>query len=163
MELLQLLCTQSATILRPCPHVPKRNFFSLLACFQEYLHLNGPIVNDATCYSSYTRPIGGAWNLPTSVFHDMQHPTKHCFILSTAPHGNITPQQLSDECAKSFTVFTLIYKFPNSKSTLDPMEHAGTTMIHGGPTSQCTELRGSIANSLVPETTENPQSSLSMP
>lgn len=85
--------------------------------------------------------------------------TKHCFRLSTAPHGNITPQQLSDERANSFTVFTLGYKFPNSKSKLDPMGHAGTTIIHGGPTSQCTELRGSVANSLVPETTGNPQSS----
>ena len=49
--------------LRPCPHVLKWSLFPpyFLASFQEYLCPNGSIVKDC---SSYSRPIGCAWNSP---------------------------------------------------------------------------------------------------
>ena len=43
---------------------PTRGSLSSLASFQEHLHPNRSTVNDSTCCSSYSRPIGSAWNSP---------------------------------------------------------------------------------------------------
>ena len=54
-ELIQAMSTRTKTIFLPP---------SSSASFQEYLRPNGSIVNDSTRCSSYSRPIGGAWNSP---------------------------------------------------------------------------------------------------
>ena len=48
-------------------HMYQKNLFfppSSLASFQEYSHTKGSAENDSTSCSSYSRPIGGAYNSP---------------------------------------------------------------------------------------------------
>ena len=56
----------------------------------------------------------------------------------------------------------LVSKYPRSRSDGPSEGRAGTSSIHGGPTSQTTGCKASTVNILVAETIGHPRGSLSM-
>ncbi|KAK3515693.1 hypothetical protein QTP70_028532 [Hemibagrus guttatus] len=69
-------------------------------------------------------------------------------------------QEWFDEHNNEFEVLTWPPNFPRSQSNRASVGCAGQTRpIHGGPTSQLRELKGSAANILVPDTTAHLQGS----
>ncbi|MCI4375370.1 hypothetical protein PGIGA_G00108680 [Pangasianodon gigas] len=93
----------------------------------------------------------------------------HPFIATVSPNGSGLFQQDNVPCYTAKIVqewfeehdrvqdVDLASKFPRSQSHRASVGCAGqTSLIHGGPTSQLTGLKGSAANVLVPDTTAQP-------
>ena len=89
---------------------------SALASFQEYLRPNGSIVNDSTCCSSYSRPIGGAWNSPKM---EMKRRIAHktCALYTGSKRTNLTQQEEDENGVIDTKSMRIHYPNKNARAT----------------------------------------------